>query len=203
MTTNQGSETMTTGPAVFVDRHTMRYDRRYPHPIELVWDAVSMGEHLDVWLLPITRVERRVGGRCSFTWGGDDEAQAQIGTVTECEPPRLITYTFEPPVSFMRFALEPDGDGTLLHFTLHWPVPAGSHLEPMDFPGGDLPAGTDTAWRPGQLAGFHLMLDDLTGYLAGTFTAADRAAQLGMDPARHEEWMAIYRTFVAEQCPPA
>ena len=36
--------------ASFVDRHTMVYDRWYPHDIALVFEAVSTGEHLDVWM---------------------------------------------------------------------------------------------------------------------------------------------------------
>ena len=37
----------------------MRYDRRYPHPIELEFEAASTGEQLDAWLLPVSRVDRR------------------------------------------------------------------------------------------------------------------------------------------------
>jgi uncharacterized protein YndB with AHSA1/START domain len=194
--------------AVFVDRHTLRYDRQYPHPIERVWDAVSTGEHLDVWLLPVTRVERRVGGRCSFTWGGPEEDGMEVGTVRDFAPPGLITYEFEGSGGTMRFELEPEREGTAaqfgtaLQFTLWWPVPAGTQQEPQDWPGGELPAGGDTAWRPGPLAGFHLMLDDLDGYLAGTFTAEDRAGQLGMDPDAHARWIEVYRSFIVDECPP-
>ncbi|HEX8803516.1 MAG TPA: SRPBCC domain-containing protein, partial [Acidimicrobiales bacterium] len=176
--------------AVFVDRATVRYDRRYPHPIDLVFEAVSTSEHLDVWMLPVSRVERRPGGRCSFTWGGPEgegEGGAQVGVVADFEPPRLITYAFDDPPSWFRFELEPvDGaggkPGTLLHFTLHWPIPAGQLNEADDYPGGDLPAGPGTAWRPGFLSGFHEMLGDLEGFLSGTWTAADRAAHLAAFP---------------------
>jgi len=67
--------------ARFISRHAMVYERTYPHAIELVWEAVSTSSHLDVWLLPVTSVERRVGGRCSFTWGGPDKPE-QVGEVT-------------------------------------------------------------------------------------------------------------------------
>ena len=195
--------------AHFVDRWTMRYERRYPHPIELVWEAVSTGEHLDVWMLPVSRVDRRLGGRCSFTWGSPEEDGMQIGEVTEFDPPHAITYSFAEPAGSMRFALTSDGDGTLLHFTLHWPVPAGAQLEPVEGdPGGDLPAGPDTPWRPGFLAGYHEFLDDLASYLAGRFTAADRAADLaalsaGHPSASYLELVVRYRDHVAANCPPA
>ena len=52
--------------AVFVDRTTMRHERTYPHGIESVWDTVTTSEQLNVWLLPVSKVDRRLGGRCSF-----------------------------------------------------------------------------------------------------------------------------------------
>ena len=80
--------------ATFTDRRTLHYDRRYPHPIDLVWEAVSTPAHLDVWLLPVCEVERRAGGRCSFTWGGPaDEGGSDVGTVTVFDPPNAIEYT--------------------------------------------------------------------------------------------------------------
>jgi len=193
--------------AQFVDRWTMRYERRYPHPIDLVWEAVSTGEHLDVWMLPVSRVERRVGGRCSFTWGSPEEAGMQVGEVTEFDPPRAITYSFAEPAGSMRFALSPEGDGTLLRFTLHWPVPPGARLEPEEYPGGDLPAGPSTPWRPGFLAGYHEFLDDLAGYLDGRFTVDDRAANLaqqlaGTPSAAFLSMVDRYREHVAAHCPP-
>jgi hypothetical protein len=40
--------------ATFDDRLTMRHTRVFPHPIELVWEAVSEGRHLETWLLPVS-----------------------------------------------------------------------------------------------------------------------------------------------------
>src|SRR3954469_518740 len=120
--------TMTTEQqlARFVDRLTMVYERRYAHPIERVWDAVSTGEHLDVWMLPESRVERRLGGACVFGWGSSaDEPAASRGTVTVFDPPTAIQYTFDDDASFMRFDLEPIAPAaTALHFTLHF-LPSG------------------------------------------------------------------------------
>ena len=190
--------------AVFVDRYTMRYDRRYPHPIDLVWEAVSTAEHLNAWLLPVTRVERRLGGRCSFTWGAAEEDWVQVGRVAAFDPPRRITYAFDDPPSSLQFALEPDGDATLLRFTLSWPVQPGQVNEAEDYPGGDLPAGPDTPWRPGFLAGFHEMLDDLATFLDGAWTAEDRAAQLASGPSsRYGRLIELYRDHVRERCPSA
>lgn len=192
--------------ARFVDRHTIVYDRTYPHAIELVWEAVSTGEHLDVWMLPESRVERRLGGACAFGWGGSaDDPMASKGTVTTFDPPTAIQYTFDDE-SFMRFDLAPAGDGTALSFTLYFLPPADNKVE--EYHGGDLPAGLDTAWRPGFLAGYHDMLDQLGPFLGGTWTQDDQAraietAMRGEFDADHEALTDAYRAYVASECPPA
>jgi uncharacterized protein YndB with AHSA1/START domain len=178
--------------AVFLDRRTMRHERWYPHPIERVWEAVSSGAHLDAWLVPVCQVDARVGGRCSFSWGGPSEA-AEEGEVTVCDPPSAIQYTFGDPRSFLRFDLETDGDGTRLRFTQSF-RPGENDDQPDDaYDGADRPAGPDTPWRPGFVAGFHSMLDQLDGYLRGD----DRTAE-----DRHREWIDIYRAHIRDNCPP-
>src|SRR5687768_358423 len=143
--------------AVFVDRLTMRHERRYPHDIELVWETVTTGEHLNVWLLPVSKVERRLGGRCSFSWGGPEE-NSIVGEVTPWQRPRSVRYSFGDPDSYLRFDHERDGDGTRLFFTESFaPGADAGPVDPND-PGADLPAGPDTPWRPGFVAGFHEML---------------------------------------------
>ena len=191
--------------ATFSDRRTLHYDRRYPHSIDLVWEAVSTGEHLDVWLLPVSRVERRAGGQCSFTWGGPaDHPEADTGTVTVFDPPNAIQYTMRD--GFMRFDLERDGDGTRLRFT-HSFVP-GTANEPSDaYDGSDQPAGPDTPWRPGFVAGFHLMLDQLGLYLRGGWTAADQARDLenmmaGRPDPEFLRMIVVYRDYIRDTCPP-
>jgi uncharacterized protein YndB with AHSA1/START domain len=191
--------------ATFIDRHTMRYDRAYPHPIERVWDAVSTSEHLDVWLLPESRVEPRLGGRCAFGWGGPaDDPVATTGEVTVFDPPSTIEFSFEDG-STMRFDLARDAGGTKLSFTLHFRLP-GEKVE--EWPGGDLPAGPDTPWRPGFLAGFHQMLDELELFLRGEWTATNRQHHLaefaaGRPDPEHLRLIDVYREHVATHCPPA
>jgi uncharacterized protein YndB with AHSA1/START domain len=192
--------------ARFVDRHTMVYDRAYPHVIELVWEAVSTGEHLDVWMLPESRVERRLGGACAFGWGGSaDDPAASRGTVTIYDPPTAIQYTFDDG-SFMRFDVVAEVAATALSFTLHFLPPADNKVE--EYHGGDLPAGLDTAWRPGFLAGYHDMLDQLAPFLGGTWTAVEQAALIekalqGEFDVEHEALTVAYREYVAAECPPS
>ena len=194
--------------ATFIDRYTMVYERTYSHDIELVWEAVSTSEHLDIWLLPVTHVERRLGGRCSFTWGGPHKPE-QLGEVTVFDPPRAIQYTFGDPRSFLRFELTPVAGGTDLAFTHSFAPGTGTTpFEPSDEYGADLPAGPGSPWRPGFVAGYHAMLDQLDTYLRGEWTAADTAASL---EAHHEHGPSddsralidVYREHIAATCPPA
>ena len=190
--------------ARFVDRHTLVYDREYEHPIDRVWEAVSTAEHLDAWMLPETRVERRLGGTCGFGWGGPADALPPA-TVTVWEPPVAVQYTHGDG-SFMRFDLEALGDTTTaLHFTLHFL--AGPDNAPVeDDPGGDLPGGRDTAWRPGFLVGYHHQLDQLDPHLRGEWTLADNLRELERFAA--EGWdaddlalMEVYRRHVVDTIP--
>jgi uncharacterized protein YndB with AHSA1/START domain len=187
--------------AQFTDRNTMVYERHYPHDIELVFEAVSTGEHLDVWMLPESRVERREGGACAFGWGSSaDDPMASKGVVTIYDPPKVVEYTFEDQ-SYMRFDLAPDGEGTRLLFTLHFVPEPGAEDHP--YPGGDLPA-PGTAWRPGFLSGYHGMLDDLREYLAGTYDAEikARAVAEGHDAGPDfERFTDLYREHIRAHCP--
>jgi uncharacterized protein YndB with AHSA1/START domain len=194
--------------ATFVDRHTMIYERTYAHPIERVWDAVSTGEHLDAWLLPESRVERHLGGAFAFGLGGSaDDPNAVSGTITVWEPPTAVQYTI-PDRSFTRFDLSAvDESTTALRFTLHFLPGTDSHPIEGD-PGGDLPAGPDTAWRPGFLVGYHHMVGRLGEFLAGEWTLEDnkrdieRLVRDGWDAA-DLALMETYRQHVRTTIPPA
>jgi uncharacterized protein YndB with AHSA1/START domain len=192
--------------AQFTDRHTLVYERVYPHDIETVFEAVSTGEHLDEWLLPESRVERFEGGKCAFGWGSPaDDPAATRGVVTVFDPPKAVQYTFEGDTavkadsSFMRFDLSPEGDGTRLLFTLHF-LPAPNE-ESMNYPGGDLPC-PGTAWRPGFVGGYHEFLDDLRTWLAGDLDAEAKMHALtsgeGHDPT---ELIEAYREHIRAHCP--
>ena len=50
--------------ARFVDRWTMEHVRFYPHPVELVWRALTSAEALDAWMMPTCTLEAKAGGRC-------------------------------------------------------------------------------------------------------------------------------------------
>jgi hypothetical protein len=49
----------------FVDRDTIRFVRRYPHPVELVWEMLTEPKHLEAWFMT-AQLDWRVGGRFAF-----------------------------------------------------------------------------------------------------------------------------------------
>jgi len=188
--------------ATFDDRWTMRHSRVYPHPIERVWAAVTTTEHLNRWMLRTVAVEPVEGGRCSFTWGGDEE---QVGVVRNVVPPTHITYDLDTSsITFELTALE-DGASTRLDF-VHWFAP-GAHLEDQPWEGGDKPGGPDCPWRPGFSQGFHVMMDALGLLLDGGVPAFDNvldwlaATGANLDDVI-DEHVSMYRAHIRDHCPP-
>jgi hypothetical protein len=74
------------------NRPALRFERRFDHPVERVWRAITEPDELEQW----------------FPVGGGFEA-------TETEPPRLLAGTWYGDE--LRFELRSDGDGCVLVFT--------------------------------------------------------------------------------------
>jgi len=105
----------------------VRFERLLPGPIERVFAHLTEAEHLRAWFGPqATAIPPRVGARFDF---GEPGKQGTIfGTVTRCEPPRLLAYTWEAvmppddphrdaPVSEVTWQLTPRGDEVALLLT--------------------------------------------------------------------------------------
>ena len=141
--------------AEFKDRHTLRYVRFYPVEVARVWKAVTTSEFLDVWLYPVTKVEPKLGGRCSFSWGSPDDPTAS-GTVSRFEPMNRVRYELGP-ANYIQIDLKRVEGGTRFTFTQFFGPefrhPDDGMLEGKD---GVQAAGPGTPWRAGFLAGFHL-----------------------------------------------
>ncbi len=97
------------------DRWSVRLVRRYPHPVEKVWRAVSEPEHLQVWFPSTVELEPRVGAEVRF--GAPMEGMpALTGEVTDWDPPHRLGFTWD--TDHLRFELTPTAEGTelvLLH----------------------------------------------------------------------------------------
>ena len=94
-------------------RPTVRVERRYPHPIERVWRAVTTPEHLGQWFPSPVEVDLRPGGVMRF--GAFNGVQGETGTVEAVDPPRHLKFMWG--TDRMTFELAPDGDGTKFALT--------------------------------------------------------------------------------------
>jgi uncharacterized protein YndB with AHSA1/START domain len=118
----------TEGTLVHIDgRPALRFVRRYPHPVERVWRAVTEPDEMAAWFPSDVEGERAVGAELTFA-DEDQRARArEAGEPTRADGPvftgRVVAY--DPPNVFsfswggelLRFELTPEGDGTVLVFT--------------------------------------------------------------------------------------
>lgn len=161
----------------------LRFERRYPHPVDRVWRAVSEPDEMAQWFPGVPVGERAAGAELVF----DDEAQRaaarEAGEPTRADGPmfrgRVISY--DPPKVFsfswggevLRFELFPDGDETRLVFT---------HL----FSHRAIAARTGAGWHACFAA-----LDRLLG-------AADGSA----DAAADDDWAEQFSHYLDRMGPP-
>lgn len=70
---------------------TLEFRRFYPHPIALVWEAISTPEGLREWLLcSYAKIDGRVGGTIELISG--PSRYHSSGKILAWEPPRLLEY---------------------------------------------------------------------------------------------------------------
>ena len=92
----------------------VRFERRYPHPVDRVWRAVTEPGELAHWFPTTVEVDLREGGAMAFTFPGG-EMEPMEGSVTVLDPPRRFAFLWGEEE--LRIELEPDGDGCRLRFT--------------------------------------------------------------------------------------
>jgi uncharacterized protein YndB with AHSA1/START domain len=93
-------------------RSAVRIERRYPHPIEKVWRAVTMPEHLGQWFPSPVEIELRPGGTMRFR---AFDGPSATGTIEAVDAPRFLAFTWG--TDRLTFELHPDGDGTAFALT--------------------------------------------------------------------------------------
>ena len=101
--------------AVVVQRH-------YPHPVDRVWRAVTLPEHLAQWFPGAPEFELREGGTVRFPDFAGTEAES--GTVLECVIPYRLRFSWD--TDELLFELSQDGDGTRLVLTHAFDDAAGA-----------------------------------------------------------------------------
>jgi uncharacterized protein YndB with AHSA1/START domain len=148
----------------FINPAEVRLVRTLPGPIERVWAYLTDSEKRARWFAG-GEMELRPGGRVTLEvrhqnltpdemppaehQASHDGGRTMTGTVTRCEPPHVLAFTFDHyGKSEAIFELTPDGDNVRLVLTHR----AG---------------GGDTAYMPGFGAGWHTHLAHLTALLTG------------------------------------
>jgi uncharacterized protein YndB with AHSA1/START domain len=143
----------------------LRFERRFAHPVERVWDALTSPGQIIAWMgdgdIQLELVE---GGRFEMrTTGppelvdaiievGGEDALLRRDTVLRVEPGHVFEHTFYGTSSIVRWELRPDEDGCVLLLTHTQPSGAGR----------------------GALAGWHTLLDLLGHALDGEPVAWSR-----------------------------
>ena len=98
--------------AIDGERRAVRFERLYAATPAEVWGALTLPQQLRRWLAP-AELEPSVGGRVVLRF---DEDEVMEGLVRECEPPRVLEYSWNEgrEESIVRFELAPTGGGTML-----------------------------------------------------------------------------------------
>jgi uncharacterized protein YndB with AHSA1/START domain len=115
----------------------LKFERRYAHPIDRVWDALTQPERLVAWLGE-AEIEPEEGGALKITWLNSDEdgnTAVYNGRITRFEPPRVLEWDGDIHGRLL-WELSEDGDGTLLELT-NW-TPAPDEMGPKVAAGWDI-----------------------------------------------------------------
>jgi len=111
--------------------------RTYDTTVDDLWDAITNKERIPRWFLPVSG-DLRLGGRYQLQGNAG-------GTITRCEPPRVVAMTWEfgGDVTWLEVTLEPTADGRAklqLEHMAHVPEPRWDEYGP-----GAVGVGWDTA----------------------------------------------------------
>ncbi len=143
-------------------RDAVVIERRFPHPRERVWRAVTEPAHLAHWFPGAPEFELRADGAVRFP--GFAGEPAEQGRVLECEPPHRLRFTWDTDELLLE--LLEDGEGTRFVLTHAFDDSAGA-------------ASFATGWET--------CLEGLRAVLDGA-----EAPEAGPRPERHEELAARF-----------
>jgi uncharacterized protein YndB with AHSA1/START domain len=133
------------------EKAVLRFERRLPYPIEVVWSAITDPAHRNKWMGETT-IEAHEGGVIETMPTGPPQPPEQkrmTGRILVWDPPHVFEHEWNQRIieeSVVRYELSPDGDGTLLRF---------SHR------------GLGVSNAQGFLPGTHAFFDRLEAHLAG------------------------------------
>jgi uncharacterized protein YndB with AHSA1/START domain len=137
-----------------------RYERLLPHPVGVVWTAITEPDEIERWTGSRPEIDLRPGGRYVTRHRGGEQVTDRI---TRLEPPRLFEHTFWVhinPTALVTWELSPANGGCRLVLT--------HRLDLDDVRAATTIAGDDlTTIMSRNGAGWHRLLDLLGGTLDG------------------------------------
>ncbi|WP_245928969.1 SRPBCC family protein [Murinocardiopsis flavida] len=99
-------------------RPVLRFERRFAHPRQTVWRAITDPAEMRHWFPAVLHAEQRVGAPIRFVFEDadpDEEALHEDGEILELDPLKVFSFSWDDSV--LRFELLPDGPGCRLVFT--------------------------------------------------------------------------------------
>lgn len=147
-------------------RPAVRFERRYPYPAQVVWQAITDPRELRHWFpSPDVEYDAREGGVISFR-GDPYDPDGSQGTVLVWDPPHRFAFVWGDDE--LHLTVTPDGDGCRLELVdvLDAPGAAARNGAGWDFCLGALEqalAGRPGSAHDGSMSDFLPVLD---GYAA-------------------------------------
>ena len=94
------------------DAWAVTFTRRFAHPVEKVWRAITEPEHLAAWFPGRMEGELRAGAPLKFVVETGDAFE---GEMLMFEPPKVLEILWGTDV--LHIELQADGDGTVMTFS--------------------------------------------------------------------------------------
>lgn len=94
-------------------RYRLRFERRFAHPVDKVWQALIEPEHLRAWFPTEIEGERAAGSALRFP--SRDQNPTIEGRMIVFDPPSVLEFSWGEEDT-LRFELQPDGNGCRLIF---------------------------------------------------------------------------------------
>jgi uncharacterized protein YndB with AHSA1/START domain len=173
-------------------RWVLRFERRYPHPPEKVWRALTETSELAAWFPARIEGERQAGASLHFVFENSTAAPIE-GVMRVFDAPHVLEYTWGNEV--LRWQLSPDGVGCRVVFENIFDErskaardAAGWHscLDALEAQLTGAERGAQGSAWPQRFAEYSQAfgLGEFPGFLRDTLSATDPLRELGIEGRR-------------------